>query len=74
MVMTMEQYQEPTPNLAKPARESRDDNQIKELQQRMIQLESRISSQQDTIDRLKKQLRQLETNQRITQHKVFRNE
>lgn len=75
MVNMMEQYQQPTPDIPKPARESQNDTQlVKELQQRVIQLDRKIEQQQQAIDRLQRQLRQLETNQRITQHKVFRNE
>lgn len=70
----MEQYQQESPDIPRPTQESQPNAQLKELQQRLIVLEQRIDKQQNFIDRLSRQLRQLETNQRITQHRVFRNE
>jgi len=66
----MDQYQQETPD--QPPRPPKEDPLSKELQQRLVYLEQRVERQQETIDRLKKQLMQLEASHRITQHRVFR--
>jgi predicted RNase H-like nuclease (RuvC/YqgF family) len=67
----MDQYQQETPDLPRPVQESLS---VKDLQQRLAYLEQRLERQQNDIDRLRRQLHQLDANHRITQHRVFRDE